>query len=152
MLRSAFLYIFFFCTVSGCDNGNQTRNIVVYTWCYMAVTQWATAVTVDALMMWIEDGRFAHHLMNTRGNHLAAFMMWAVSNRVASEISRNEISRNVSRNFLMTFAKFRETKYMKISRNLAKVILQNCTEMNCGSFLQLNSYRIWISTQYFMIF
>ncbi len=51
----------------------------------------------------------------------------------------------------MTVVKFRETKYMKISRNFAKVILQNCTETNFVSFLQLNSYRIWISTQYFMI-
>ncbi len=51
--------------------------------------------------------------------------------RVASEVSRNEISRNVLRNFYFAFrkifewlsrnfAKFRETKCMKISRNLAK--------------------------------
>ncbi len=53
-----------------------------------------------------------------------------------------EILFRISRNFLMTFAIFRETKYMKISLNFAKVILQNCTETNFVSFLQLNSYRI----------
>jgi hypothetical protein len=30
VLQRAFLY--FLCTVSGCDGGNRTRNIVVYTW------------------------------------------------------------------------------------------------------------------------
>ncbi len=30
VLQRAFLY--FLCTVSGCDGGNRTRNIAVYTW------------------------------------------------------------------------------------------------------------------------
>ncbi len=68
MLQRAFFY--FLCTVSGCDGGNRTRNIAVYTWRFSllsygrhllsygrhllsygrhywatAVTYWATAVT-----------------------------------------------------------------------------------------------------------
>ncbi len=43
----------------------------------------------------------------------------------------------ISRNFILTSAKFRESKYMKISRNFAKVILQNCTETNFVFFYSL---------------
>jgi hypothetical protein len=81
-----------------------------------------------------------------------SLLNWELVESSPSEISRNEISRNVSRNFYFAFreifkrlsrnfAKFRETKYMKISRNFAKVILLNCTETNVVSLLQLNSYR-----------
>jgi hypothetical protein len=38
VLQRAFFY--FLCTVSGCDGGNRTRNIAVYTWRYIAVYTW----------------------------------------------------------------------------------------------------------------
>ncbi len=49
VLQRAFFY--FLCTVSGCDGGNRTRNIVVYTWRLSPLSYdrhpWATTVTPE---------------------------------------------------------------------------------------------------------
>ncbi len=56
VLQRAFFY--FICTVSGCDGGNRTRNIAVYTWRFspLSYDRHPNATTVNFLMRYYTGG------------------------------------------------------------------------------------------------
>jgi hypothetical protein len=89
VLHRAFFY--FLCTVSGCDGGNRTRNIAVYTWRFSPLSydrhptelrpssNWATTVKVT-LTQKIKTKRSSHYQAYQNKSYVIFYIKTSVKN------------------------------------------------------------------------